>query len=306
MSTTAYRLNPQRGKYHRRSPSVVTSLQPVQLLTRCTQQWHDHIVSRYQLIAALGSSFAAGPGIGPVADLAAMRSEKNYAHQLAELLGARLVDLTVSGATTANIVDTPQQVAEGIVYRPQVDGIPADTDVVTITAGGNDLQFAGAMLYVAWLRLEPDSPVVAMLEAMLPDGIPLPTEHAVERATRGLVRVIEKAGAKAPTARVLLVDYLTVIDDASGRATPFSEQELGQLLLIQAAIGQVFRDAAARTGAELILASSLSAGHALGSPDPWVQPFHPVVEETGGSFHPNEAGMTAIAAELDRVLGSSQ
>ena len=91
-----------------------------------------------------------------------MRSQKNYAHQLAERLGARLVDLTVSGATTTNIIDTPQQTAAGGMYPPQVDGVPADADVVTITAGGNDLQFAGAMLYAAWLRLEPESPAVPM------------------------------------------------------------------------------------------------------------------------------------------------
>jgi lysophospholipase L1-like esterase len=261
-------------------------------------------VSTYQLIAALGSSFAAGPGIEPVADAAAMRSQKNYAHQLAERLGARLVDLTVSGATTANIVDTPQQIAGGPVYPPQADGVPADADIVTITAGGNDLQFAGAMLYAAWLRLEPGSPVVTMLEPMFPGGIPLPTEDAVEQATTGLVRVIVKARAKAPAARVLLIDYLTVLDHASGPATPFSDEELGQLLLIQNAIGQVFAGAAARTRAELILASSLSAGHALGSPQPWVQPFHQVLvpAKIGASFHPNEAGMAAIAAELERVL----
>lgn len=189
----------------------------------------------YRLIAALGSSFAAGPGIEPVADAAAMRSRKNYARQLAERLGAGLVDLTVSGATTANIIDTPQQTAAGIVYPPQVDGVPADADVVTITAGGNDLQFAGAMLYTAWLRLEPTSPAVPLLGAMFPDGIPLPTERAVERAATGLARVVEQARAKAPAARVLLVDYLTVLDEDSGPATPFSDGELGQFLLIQGA-----------------------------------------------------------------------
>jgi lysophospholipase L1-like esterase len=263
-------------------------------------------VTTYQLIAALGSSFAAGPGIEPVADSAAMRSEKNYAHQLAARLGARLVDLSVSGATTANIVDTPQLIAEGLVYAPQVDGIPVDADIVTITAGGNDLQFAGAMLYVAWLRCEPESPVVAMLESMFPDGIPLPTEEAVEEATAGLVRVIDTARAKASAARVLLVDYLTVFDDASETASPFSTEELGQFLVIQSAIGQVFRDATALTGVELVLASSLSSRHALGSQEPWVQPFHQALAKTGGSFHPNEAGMSAIAAELERVLGSNE
>jgi hypothetical protein len=92
----------------------------------------------YQLIAAVGSSFAAGPGIEPIVEVAAMRSGKNYAHLLAGRLGARLVDLAVSGATTANIVDTPQQMAGGQAFPPQIDGVPADADIVTIMAGGND------------------------------------------------------------------------------------------------------------------------------------------------------------------------
>jgi lysophospholipase L1-like esterase len=233
-----------------------------------------------------------------------MRSERNYAHQLAERLGISLVDLTVSGATTANIVDTPQQLAEGLVYPPQADGIPADADLVTITVGGNDLQFVGSMLYVAWQRHEPASPVVTMLEPSFPDGIPLPTELAVEQAIGGLIRVIEKARAKAPRARVLLVDYLTVLDKASGSATPFSDEETGKFLIIQSAVAEVFRSAAKRTGVELILASFVSSSHALGSPEPWVQPFHPDLAQTGGSFHPNEAGMAAIASELERVLAS--
>jgi lysophospholipase L1-like esterase len=257
---------------------------------------------KYTLVSALGSSFAAGPGIDPVADPVAMRSERNYAHQLAELLGAHLVDLTVSGATTANIVDTPQPMSEGVVYPPQIDGLPADADVVTITAGGNDLRFAPAMLYVAWSNVEPGSPMVPLLESMVPDGIPSPTESVVDHATRGLVRVIEEARAKAVHARILLVDYLRVLDFSSSPATPFSEDEAGQLIVIQNAVEEIFRDAAARTGADLVLASSLSAGHALGSQDPWVQPFRPTLEETAGSFHPNEAGMSAIASELHRIL----
>ena len=104
----------------------------------------------HQLLVALGSSFAAGPGIEPVADLAAMRSERNYPHLLAERLGAGLIDLTVSGATTANIIDTPQQVANGAVFAPQLEGIPLGADVVTVTAGGNDLGFVAALLFVAW------------------------------------------------------------------------------------------------------------------------------------------------------------
>ncbi len=269
---------------------------------RSEERCEHRIVSSYQLIAALGSSFAAGPGIAPIEDPAAMRSGRNYARQLADRFGARLVDLTVSGATTANVIDTPQQLADGSTRPPQTDGVPAAADVVTVTAGGNDLQFAGAMLFLAWQRQDPESPMVQMLGQMFAGGIPAPTDAAVEAATSGLVRVVERVREQAPTARVVLVDYLTVLDDESIDATPFTRDELDQFLTIQRAIGRVFADAAARTGADLVLASALSVGHALGSSEPWVQPFHPTMAETAGSFHPNEAGMTAIAAELERVL----
>lgn len=257
-------------------------------------------MSPYKVIAALGSSFAAGPGIEPIVDASAVRSAKNYAHQLAGRLSAELVDLTVSGATTANVLDTPQQALSGVVYPPQVDGVPADADVVTVTAGGNDLQFASAMFSVALRRTAPESPMVAMLSTMLPDDIPAPTDEAVEAATAGVVQVVEKAREKAPRARIMLVDYLTVVDGDSLEHTPFDQDELDQFLAIQTAIRKVFRDAASRTGAELVLASALSEGHALGSAKPWIQPFHLDMS----SFHPNEAGMTAIAAELERTLNA--
>jgi hypothetical protein len=51
-------------------------------------------MSRYRKIIALGSSFAAGPGIEPIEDTNAMRSSRNYAHLLADRLGANLVDLS--------------------------------------------------------------------------------------------------------------------------------------------------------------------------------------------------------------------
>ncbi|KAK4972937.1 hypothetical protein LTR42_006231 [Elasticomyces elasticus] len=58
---------------------------------------------------ALGSSFAAGPGIEPIINKAAMRSGRNHAHRLAEKLDAELTNLTASGATLLNVLDTPQQ-----------------------------------------------------------------------------------------------------------------------------------------------------------------------------------------------------
>lgn len=256
------------------------------------------------LLAALGSSFAAGPGIDPIVDAGAQRSGHNYAHQLAERLGARLVDRTVSGATTANILDTPQVTMEGRELAPQLEGVPADADVVTVTAGGNDLQFAGALLHTAWTRHDPASPLLELMGAQFPHGIPAPIDATIAAAAEGLVRIVEETRRRAPDARVVLVDYLSVLGDdtATSEETPLGTSEIAELRAIQEAIALAFADAAAVTGADLLRASALSADHALGSSAPWVQPFHQDLLATGASFHPNRAGMTAIARALGELL----
>ncbi|GAB7333576.1 hypothetical protein MBLNU13_g05148t1 [Cladosporium sp. NU13] len=89
-------------------------------------------------IAALGSSFAAGPSIPPQINAAARRSGANYPSLLASALSAKLTDLSSSGATLLNILSEPQQTLLATL-PPQIDGLPEDVDVVTITAGGNDM-----------------------------------------------------------------------------------------------------------------------------------------------------------------------
>jgi hypothetical protein len=68
--------------------------------------------SRY---VAMGSSFAAGPGITPRASASprrAGRSAGNYAHLVARALGLELRDVTYSGATTSDILRPSAAVAE--------------------------------------------------------------------------------------------------------------------------------------------------------------------------------------------------
>ncbi|WOF22134.1 SGNH/GDSL hydrolase family protein [Microbacterium betulae] len=256
-------------------------------------------MTEHRKIVGLGSSFAAGPGVEPVEDANAMRSSRNYAHLLADRLGAELTDLSVSGATTATILHTPQTIAAGVEFPPQIDGVPPDADLVTVTAGGNDLQFAGSMLHAAWSRFEPDGPIATMLTQGLSGGVPEPTEESVDAVARGLVAIVAGVRARAENARVVLVDYLTVLDGRDHGEDPlFSDAETAVFLRIQDALVRGHEIAAERAGAELVRASKLSTGHGLGSTEPWVFGFQPSVKKTASSFHPNEAGMSAIADAL--------
>lgn len=155
-----------------------------------------------QLIA-LGSSFAAGPGIEPLEDSIAGRSSRNYAHQLASKLGAELTDLTVSGATLLNVLNEKQYCGKQI-FDPQLDHLPSDADIITLTCGGNDIGYIGCLTQDSLMShlgqvgsSAPSRPMAPFLD--------------LQQLTSRLLAVLDKIHDVAPHARVFLVEYLSVI-----------------------------------------------------------------------------------------------
>lgn len=260
--------------------------------------------SLVHLIASLGSSFAAGPGLDPIVDVGAMRSGGNYAHLLADAIGADLVDLTVSGATTANILDTPQLTMTGVEYPPQILGVPTDADLVTITAGGNDLRFIGSMHFLAWRKADPDSWITQLLAESFAEGIPEVDADEVSAVAEGLARIVAAVRQHSTSARIILVDYLTVVTERTPTryGEPFTAQELSALLRVQESLADAYRIAASHSGAELLAVSAMSNDHGVGSIRPWVFGFQSEFETTMASFHPNSQGMQAVADMLVGML----
>ncbi len=262
-------------------------------------------IQQYRHLASLGSSFAAGPGIEPIEDRAARRSARNYPHLLAARLGAKLTDLTVSGATTDTIIDTPQRLA-GHVFPPQLQGLPADADLVTITAGGNDLNYAGSMIRFGLAGRLSGNLLTRPFGARLGrGGVPCPGAADLDRAARGLARIVDAVRGKAAGARVLLVDYVTVIGPATApsRAVPFDSATLDALRLLGDKVAEAFATAAELSGAELVRVSDSSRDHALGSAQPWVTGLPARLVMIAGAFHPNAAGMQGVT---DTIIGYLQ
>jgi lysophospholipase L1-like esterase len=260
--------------------------------------------SKYRHIASLGSSFAAGPGIEPVEDRAARRSARNYPHLLAARLGAELTDLTVSGATTATVLDTPQRVVNQ-VFPPQLDGLPADVDLVTVTAGGNDLKYASSMIRFAMAGRLSSHLITRPLGALIGRGqVPRPGAADIDRAARGLASIVAAVRSRAPGARVLLVDYLTVFgaDSRPNSQLPLDGDTLGALRRLGDSVTEAFAIAAQRSGAELVRVSESSRDHALGSLEPWVTGL-PRRSSKLAPFHPNATGMQGAADTILRYLG---
>lgn len=254
-------------------------------------------------ITALGSSFAAGPGIPPIIDRSARRSGNNYAHILAKRLGARLTDLTVSGATLNHISFEPQHTSGGETFQPQITGLSADTDVVTITAGGNDLGYIGGMMkdalagtllgYVlSWLFPAPKAQT------------PLTAEDIAERFTV----IINEIHKVAPECRIFLVQYFSMLgpETRPGIDVPLDEAQIQHYRSVAKTLDKAYKLAAdAGYKCEIIPVAERSLDHCLGSKEPWVEGVNFGAFWRGNPFHPNLKGMQAVADLLYEKFGRS-
>ena len=262
------------------------------------------VISPGSIYVALGSSFAAGPGIKPVLHKAAQRSGRNYAHLVAEALDLNLVDVTYSGATTAHILSERQN-----DEPPQIDAVGTDTKLVTVTAGGNDLDYIGT--FIRGSMANTLALPVRLLSRRLANRIRarvsyLQDPERYEQVTKSLTEVVLRIRDRAPDSRVLLVDYLPVVGRSTRprRDVPLTEEQLPSVALMADGLAQAFADAAAKSGAELVAASTAGKDHAVGSAEPWTTGFSLRPPSLGGSvpYHPNAAGMAAVADLVVRAI----
>ena len=93
----------------------------------------------YPTYVALGDSYTAAPGVPQTEqETGCLRSNGNYASLVANQLKSDFVDVSCSGASTVSLVGA-QHTADH-VYPPQFAALSADTSLVTLGIGGNDLK----------------------------------------------------------------------------------------------------------------------------------------------------------------------
>ncbi|MEO3758781.1 SGNH/GDSL hydrolase family protein [Mycobacterium sp. B14F4] len=245
-------------------------------------------MSRY---VALGSSMAAGPGIRPRASgapLPAGRSARNYPHLVASRLGLDLVDVTYSGATTANVLTEPQCGAP-----PQVEALDGTEDLVTVTIGGNDVGYV-PLLFAAGLP----RPVRAMpllggvLRAKLD---PVQRDAALARVEESLKEVGRTIRERSPRAKVLFVDYLTLLPPEGTPAPPLDEADVVTGRHVAETLERLTAEAATATGCGLVRVAEPSRPHHAWSAEPWTTKFGLPLPGRPAPLHPNAAGMRAAA-----------
>lgn len=245
-------------------------------------------VKRY---VALGSSMAAGPGIRPRAPgspRAAGRSARNYPHLVAEALGFDLVDVTFSGATTANVLTESQRGAP-----PQVEALDGTETLVTVTIGGNDVGYV-PMLFAAGLPRT--ARAVPFLGAKLRDMLdPAARQQALADVGGSLVEVGRTLRRRAPRATVLFVDYLTFLPPPGVPTPLLADEDVSLGRRIAADLERLTAEAAAAAGCGVVRAADASRDHHSWSVQPWTRGVGWPLPGRPAPLHPNAEGMRAVA-----------
>ena len=252
---------------------------------------------------AMGSSIASGPGVGtrdPGSPPLCMRSSSNYAHLFAEKRGLTLKDVTCAGATTAGIL-TGQR-----MLPPQLDAVGPETQLVTISIGGNDVHLAGNLF--AWSCANAPARIP---EAWRPfichETSQAQIDEGFSELEAHLRAIVDGIRQRAPRARIVFVDYVHLLPPSGScpDRLPLTEAQLAEARATEDRLSAMTAKVAQETGTELLAASKLSLGHDVCGADSWIFPvkFPPhLMDFAPLAYHPNAEAMEAIADALGRLI----
>ncbi|SHG22795.1 SGNH/GDSL hydrolase family protein [Streptoalloteichus hindustanus] len=244
---------------------------------------------------ALGDSSAAGPLIPQQIDLACLRSDRNWPHVLATRLGARLTDVSCSGATTDHLAGRQF----GFV-PPQYDALRANTDLVTIAIGANDIGLGPLVL--SCIRLTPDGVGPSCRDLFGQNGRDVLAERIAATAPK-LGAALEEIHRRSPRAQVAVVGYLTYFQP--GGCWPRDPVWSEDADYIQAAFDRLhamLADQARRHGSRYVDIRTPSAKHGACAPagEKWLEGLVPT--SAAAPYHPNAAGMAAAGGIVAKAV----
>ncbi|MFD5100096.1 SGNH/GDSL hydrolase family protein [Streptomyces albidochromogenes] len=248
---------------------------------------------------ALGDSYASGAGVPAQVDSACMRSDVNYPALVnAALTPAAHKDVTCGGATTVHMTS-----AQNTSAPPQFDALSADTDLVTLTIGGNDVGFANIILRCVTLG------------AFNLGGAPCKSSYTwtgtdqlaatVDATAPKIAAAIDGIRQRAPKARILVTGYPAILPD-NGTNCPWvvtiAKGDAPWLRDTHKRLNTMIATQAAARGAVYVDTYTKSVGRDICKPagTRWMEPL---LTNAAAPFHPNAAGERAMA---DAVLAAAR
>src|SRR5690625_3131740 len=260
--------------------------------------------SPYAEYVALGDSYAAfgdqeqrtADASDPAAECA--RSLTNYPNQLdAHPLVGELTDATCGGAVTGDILDEAQH--EGV--PPQLEALDADTDLVTLSIGGNDVGFAGIVACMA--GSQPGDPndcegqlgdtVRAAIDEVFGEGGPVD-------------QIYDEIAEASPDATVVATQYLPLMpandEGGCGFTTLIGQANLEWARAITADINAAVDEAARRNGHVSVLPTSdIDRSGCAPADERWTD-FIGGTPTNAAPMHPTTLGQEAMAAAVAEQL----
>lgn len=246
---------------------------------------------------ALGDSAASGPRIpNQVGVPGCQQSDANYPHVLAEDLAVgSFVDVTCSGAVTENILSTPQETSSGEV-PVQLDALTPETDLVTVTIGGNDIGLVSTA--VQCLTFADTSATNICRDRLTAGGVDS-VAAAIAGAAPSWGAMLDAVAERAPDARILVVGYGTYLPDGGCFPTqPMLPEDADYIQGSITAMNEALKQQAEEHGAEFVDTEPLSVGHdvCVAADQRYFEGVVP--QNPAAPLHPTAAGMAAIGAAV--------
>jgi hypothetical protein len=254
---------------------------------------------------AMGDSYAAGSLVLPAKELfTCARSAVNYPSLVAqEVHPATFRDVTCGGATTTHFAQPQKGIISGTA-APQYDALSADTTLVTVGIGGNDIGLIG--LAESCINLLPQ-PVGTSCKATNTAGGVDRLAQKIDAFAPTYGTVIEEIRQRAPHAKILMVGYPTAIK--TGGCWPVVPVWGSDADYLQAALTRLNLRMAEQSqahGATYVDLATPSIGHDMckGVATRWIEGLIPSVVTNGlVPLHPNAAGLRNAAPTVLAAAG---
>jgi len=251
---------------------------------------------------SLGDSFTAGPLIpNQIPPYGCLKSDRNYPHLAAPRLGQPLRDPSCSGAETEDRTQ-PQNVNPG-PNPPQFDSLDAETSIVSLGIGGNDIGF---------------SEITANCTSTSPEGTPCQDHYVqngrdeiserIQQTAPKVAGVLQGIKARSPAADVYVVNYLPIFPETGYGCwpqVPVARQDVPYLRAKHKELNAMLAAQATSNGATLVDAYTAGIGHdACKVPlVRWVEPAAPA--SPAAPLHPNLFGMRGTARALVAAVAAN-
>ncbi|HRW37914.1 MAG: SGNH/GDSL hydrolase family protein [Acidimicrobiales bacterium] len=254
---------------------------------------------------ALGDSYTAGPLIlnQSLEPLGCLRSDRNYPRiAKPQIKAAKFVDVSCSGATTSDFFEE-QGVTPG-PNPPQFNALNANTKVVTIGIGGNDIGFSSIVKNCA--TLDPFSSgckgdyVVNGVDALA---------KKIDATAPKIDKVLVETKKRAPNAKIFVVGYPTIIPETGSGCWPVVPIVAGDITYLRGVakkLNAMLKARAVANGATYVDTATSSIGHDMCSSSKWVEAIVPTTD--AAPVHPNASGMrntgNVVATAINAVVTS--